>query len=123
MEVHRNKRKGKKEMLNQEKKVTIELVNENGEMTRENTKMSCPITDRFSDSDKLSLMIAKILHEELPMLKNNSLLYNLVLYSISEKMKTVQTVENVLSCIKEANAKTVEDVSFKNGEVCIKCSI
>ena len=110
-------------MLNQEKKVTIELVKENGNTVKENRKMSCPITSNFSNSDKLSLMISKILQEELPMIKNNSLLFNLVLYSISEKMKTVQTVENVLSCIKEANVKTVEDVSFKNGEVCIKCSI
>ena len=110
-------------MLNPEKKVTIELVKENGSTQRENTLMSCPIGNNFSDSDKLSLMISRILHEELPMLKDNSLLFNLVLYSVSEKLKTVQTVENVLSCIKETNAKTVEDVSFKNGEVCIKCSI
>ncbi len=110
-------------MLNQEKKVTIELVEETGKTIKETAAMSCPITNEYTNSDKLSLMIAKILHEELPMIKDNSLLYNLVLYSVSEKMKTVQTVENVLSCIKETNAKTVEDVSFKNGEVCIKCSI
>ncbi len=110
-------------MLNQDKKVTIELVKENDGAVKENAAITCPITSKFSDSDKLSLMISKILHEELPMLKDNSLLFNLVLYSISEKMKTVQTVENVLSYIKEANAKTVQDVSFRNGEVCIKCSI
>ena len=86
------------------------------------TTMTNPISDSYSDTDKISLMIAKILHEELPMLENNSLLKDLVMYSLLEKMKTVQSVENVLSYIKENNAKQVHDVSFKNGEVRIKCS-
>ncbi len=112
-------------MLNSEKKVRIEWINyTNNEQEQEKiSNMTNPITDNYTDTDKLSLMISKILHEEFPMIKNNSLLFDLVRYTILEKMKTVQTVENVLSYIKEANGKTVQDVSFKNGEVCIKCSI
>ena len=115
-------------MLNSEKKVTVEwLCNVKGSNAEKSevcgkTTMSNPITDSYSDTDKLSLMIAKILHEELPMLENNSLLKDLVMYSLLEKMKTVQSVENVLSYMKENNAKQVHDVSFKNGEVRIKCS-
>lgn len=114
-------------MLNSEKKVTIEWIcnlngNEKETKSCSQTGISNPITNNYSDTDKLSIMIAKILHEELPMLENNSLLHNLVMYTLLEKMKTVQTVENVLSYIKENNAKQVHDVSFKNGEVRIKCS-
>ena len=113
-------------MLNSEKKVTIEWIakrnNENETENCSKSTVSNPITDSYSDTDKLSLMIAKILHEELPMLEGNSLLKDLVMYSLLEKMKTVQSVENVLSYIKENNAKQVHDVSFKNGEVRIKCS-
>ncbi len=113
-------------MLNSEKKVTIEWIakrnNEQGTENCSKSTVSNPITDNYSDTDKLSIMIAKILHEELPMLENNSLLRDLVMYSLLEKMKTVQSVENVLSYIKENNAKQVHDVSFKNGEVRIKCS-
>ena len=38
-------------------------------------------------------------------------------------VKTVQTVENVLSYIKGKNVKEIRDVRFKNGEIYIKCSI
>lgn len=115
-------------MFKQEKKVTVELIKEAEE---KNTKrkniftsdgMSNPI-DNFSDTNNLSKMVTDILDKELPMFKHNSLLHDLVLYSIIEKMKTVQTVRNVLSYIKENHAKKVQDVCFRNGEVCIKCSI
>ena len=69
------------------------------------------------------MLVSRVLEEELPQLKNNSLLYDLVLYTLLEKMNTVQSVENVLSYIKGNNAREVKDVSFKNGEVRIKCSI
>lgn len=108
-------------MLKPERKVTVELM-EKDNTTPVMKSVSNPITGEFSDTDKLSLMIVKVIHEELPMIKDNSLLFDLVLYSILEKMKTVQSVENVLSYIKETNAKTVRDVSFENGEVHIKCS-
>lgn len=108
-------------MLKPERKVTVALM-EKGNPEFVEKSITNPITGEFSDTDKLSLMIVKIIHEELPMIKDNSLLFDLVLYSIAEKMKTVQSVENVLSYIKETNAKSVNDVSFKNGEVLIKCS-
>lgn len=114
-------------MLNAEKKITIEWIakknNKNEIEKHSSSTVSNPVTSDYSDTDKLSLMISKILHEELPMLENNSLLRDLVMYSLLEKMKTVQSVENVLSYIKDSKGKEVKDVSFKNGEVCIKCSI
>lgn len=113
-------------MLNSEKKVTIELIeNEmNNKMKEVLSNISNPINnDNYSDTDRLLMMISSIIEQEIPQLKNNSLLFDLVSYSILEKMKTVQSVENVLSYIKETNVKTVEDVSFVNGEVRIKCLI
>ena len=65
----------------------------------------------------------KILQEEIPQLKDNSLLYDLVLYTIIEKMNTVQTVGNVLSYIRKNHVKEVHDVSIENGEIRIKCSV
>ena len=103
-------------MLNSEKKVTIELINERNDKS---ANMSNPIKRKHSDKNKLSVMISQILSEEIPQLKNNSLLHDLVLYSLMEKMSTVQTFENVLSYIKESDAKSVQDVSFKNGEEAI----
>ena len=108
-------------MLNSEKKVTIEVMDQ-GKTRFVSENVSNPITGDISDTDKISLMIVKVIHEEFPMIKDNSLLFDLVLYSILEKVKTVQSVENVLSYIKETNAKKVRDVSFINGEVHIKCS-
>lgn len=113
-------------MLNSEKKVQIELIEEelNSKMKRVMSNMTAPTTcDDYSDTDRLLMMISSIIEQEIPQLKNNSLLFDLVSYSILEKMKTVQSVENVLSYMKETNVKTVEDVSFVNGEVRIKCLI
>ena len=107
-------------MLNSEKKVTIEWINEKND---KNANMSNPIKRNHADKNKLSIMVSQILSEEIPQLKNNSLLHDLVLYSLMEKMNTVQTVENVLSYIKDSEAKAIQDVSFKNGEIYIKCSI
>lgn len=112
-------------MYKNEKKVTVECVNDNslnrefGEFVK-NQYSSNPMK---GSNDSLSEMVKNVLDKELPMLKNNSLLHDLVLYSLQEKMKTVQTLENVLSYIKVNKAKQIEDVSFKNGEVRIKCSI
>ena len=105
-------------MLNSEKKVTIEWINQKND---KNTNMSNPIKRNHSNKNKLSIMVSQILSEEIPQLKNNSLLHDLVLYSLMEKMNTVQTIENVLSYIKESDAKSVQDVSFRNGEIRIKC--
>ena len=96
-------------MLNSEKKVTIEWINKKDE---NKTNMSNPLRSH-NDKNKLSIMVSQILSEEIPQLKNNSLLHDLVLYSLLEKMNTVQTIENVLSYIKESDAKTVQDVSFR----------
>lgn len=115
-------------MFNSEKKVTVEWIkdseekNTNKKSIFSSKNMSNPI-ESDSDTNNLSHMVTNVLDKELPMLKHNSLLHDLVLYSLMEKMKTVQTVENVLSYIKENHAKKVQDVCFKNGEVRIKCSI
>ena len=106
-------------MLSSEKKVTIEWINK---MDESKSNMSNPFKRNLNDKNKLSIMVSQILSEEIPQLKNNSLLHDLVLYSLLEKMNTVQTIENVLSYIKESDAKAVQDVSFRNGEIRIKCS-
>lgn len=111
-------------MFNSEKKVTVEWLEgiKDTETAKTSTCMSNPLTNH-SNTDNLSIMVKKVLEEEIPHLKNNSLLYDLVLYSLVEKMNTVQNVGNVLSYMKENNAKTVHDVSIKSGEIRIKCSV
>ena len=107
-------------MFKSGKKVTIEFMNENnGKLSN----VTNPISSSDTKVDKIASMVKTILEEELPMLKHNSLLYDLVLYSLLEKMNTVQNVENVLSYIKDNNVKEVRDVTFRKGEVCIKCSV
>ena len=102
-------------MQTTKKKITIECI--------ENGKAINPIFENYSQTDKIQIMVKKILQEKIPRLKDNSLLYNLVLYTLTEKMKTVQSVENVLSYIKDNKLKKVEDVLIKNGEIRIKCSV
>ena len=115
-------------MLNAEKKVTVEWINDNQEEDKDTNKLLCyrktsnPIYIAHN-TDNLSQMITNVLDKELPMLKNNSLLHDLVLYTLMEKMKTVKTVKNVLSYIKGNRVKKVQDVYFENGEVRIKCSV
>ncbi|MCD7779365.1 MAG: hypothetical protein LUH05_01680 [Candidatus Gastranaerophilales bacterium] len=108
-------------MFSEKRKVTVEWV-KNSEKLKE-TSMTNPLNKNYSDTEKLTDMIKTILDKELPMLKNNSLMHDLVFYSLLEKMKTVQTVENVLSYIKGNHGKEVQDVYFRNGEIRIKCSI
>jgi hypothetical protein len=114
-------------MLNENQKVTVKFVeNIDGNIKKEETisvNMTNPISQNGSNGNKISEMVTTVLDKELPMLKNNSLLHDLVLYTLMEKVKTVQTVENVLSYIKEKNAKEIDDVHFENGEICIKCSV
>lgn len=99
-------------MIIREQKITVET----------DTGMTNPLTET-NNADKIGDMVTKILDDELPMLKNNSLLHDLVLYTVLEKMNTVQNVKNVLSYIKDNRVKEVRDVYFRNGEVRIKCSI
>lgn len=106
-------------MSNSEKRITIELIDKNKSCE---SKMSNPINCSISKRDNIKQMVHKILEEEIPQLKDNTLLQDMVVYSLIEKMHTVQTIENVLSYIKGNNAKTVQDVSFKKGEIRIKCS-
>lgn len=108
-------------MFNSEKKVTLEWV-KSSEDNRFESYNSHVMSNPINNTDKLTQMVETILNKELPMLIDNSLLHDLVLYVVVRKLKTVQTVENVLSYIKENNLKQVHDISFKNGEVRIKCS-
>ena len=105
------------------KEIRIELSAPNGNDDKSVLNITNPIYNKSNETDKIKAMVTNILDKELAMLKNNTLLHGLVLQSVIEKVKTVQTVENVLSYIKEKNVKEIEDVQFKNGEVYIKCSM
>ncbi|MBQ9246799.1 hypothetical protein IJ182_11105 [bacterium] len=105
------------------KNVILEYLSKTGNSQSgisETINMTNPIKNSTAN---ISDMVQKILDKELPMLKDNSLIHDLVLYNLLEKVKTVQTVENVLSYIKGKNVKEIRDVRFKNGEIYIKCSI
>ena len=60
-------------MITKEKKVTVEL----------NSGMTNPVNSN-NDTEKIADMVTQILDNELPMLKNNSLLHDLVLYTVFE---------------------------------------
>ena len=107
-------------MLSKQKSVNIEWIGEKSENVSYQTN---PIRRRYVDTTDLSALIAKVIEDEIPRLKNNSLLFDLVMYTVLEDLKTVQSVENVLSYIKKSDAKQVQDVSFKNGEIFIQCLI
>ncbi len=65
-----------------------------------------------NNSEILSLMVSEILEKEFPKLKNNSLLHDLVLY----KVKTIQTEENVLSCMSEIESKETDKKGTNSGD-------
>lgn len=118
------KRKKDLVMLNENKKVKFEFVNTTKKTGKEVCmNMTNPRSCSIKDTEKLSYMVQTILEQELPMLKNNAFLHDLVLYTLLEKVKTVQTVKNVLSYIKESDTKQINDVRFQNGEIYIECSI
>ena len=73
--------------------------------------------------ENLSQMVNQIIEEEFPSLKSTEMLHDMVLYSLIERLNTIQTMENVLSYIKEAKIKKVDEILFKNGDINIKCSI
>ncbi len=104
-------------MLNLKRNVRIEYNTNQKDLT------SNPIEYNSSVTENLSNLISQIISEEFPMLKNSSMLHDMVLYSLVEKMNTIQTMENVLSYIKESKIKKVNEISFKNGDINIKCSI
>ncbi len=106
-------------MLTKQRKVTVELLDEKQQLKSD---MTNPIVENYKNN-KIAEMVRTILDKELPMYKHNSLLHDLVIYTVLEKMDTVQNVKNVLSYIKDNCVKEVRDVYFRNGEVRIKCSI
>ena len=72
-----------------------------------------PLNNKKSSSIlNLYEMIEEIIKAEFPSLKNTNLLTDLTLYSMIDKIQTVQTIENVLSCITHTD-KLVNE----NGEV------
>ena len=87
------------------------MVSENEKLNIEKYKFTEEIVS--NNSDELYKMVSEILDNEFPELKNNSLIHDLVLY----RVKTIQTLENVLSCIKEVDVK-----ESQNGEM-LTCSI
>ncbi len=97
----------------------VRLESENGLISF----ASNPIEENSTELKKLSDLIYKIINDEFPFFKNKDMLCNLVLYSLVQKVNTIQTMENVLSYIKEAKIKQINDISFKNGDINIKCSI
>ena len=90
---------------------------------RRKVPMSNPLEKNSSMEENLSQMVNQIIEEEFPSLKNTEMLYDMVLYSLLERLNTIQTMENVLSYIREANIKKVDEILFKNGDINIKCSI
>ena len=90
---------------------------------RRKVPMSNPLEANSLMEENLSQMVNQIIEEEFPSLKSTEMLHDMVLYSLIERLNTIQTMENVLSYIKEAKIKKVDEILFKNGDINIKCSI
>ena len=111
-------------MVNSHQRINIEWIN------RDSNKacVTNPVINQQSLNDKRYYeMLYEILSHELPMIKKNSSLkkeYGEDWLNHRDGLPGgSQYVEYVLSYIKEHDCKEVNDVSFKNGEVYIKCSI
>lgn len=100
-------------MLKNEK-IAIEMQKQGKECNRR--YISNPIC---CDNNDLSDMVKKVIAMEFPMLSNNYLLHEMVLYSLNSDIRTVQSIKNVLSYTKGA---TIKDILFQKGEVLVKCS-
>ncbi|MDD3238022.1 MAG: hypothetical protein PHV37_08010 [Candidatus Gastranaerophilales bacterium] len=75
------------------------------------------------NAGRMSDIIADVLKNEFSDKITNSEFYNLLLYVLTNKLCTLQSIKNVLSYKKKQNIKEIQDVSFNNGEVQLKCLI
>lgn len=75
------------------------------------------------NGQKLKEVATNILNEEFPGWIEHSNLYDLLIHVLTNRLCTMQSIKNVLSYKKELNIKQIQDVSFNNGEVQLKCLI
>ncbi len=96
------------------------------------TRPGAPYTDVIYYNQKLALeckgkafedISKRILKEEFPEWIENTEIYNLLVYVLTNRLCTMQSIKNVLSYKKEKNIGQIKDVYFNNGEVQLTCLI
>lgn len=76
-----------------------------------------------ANTSKLSNIINSVMKEDFPEIKEGSPYYDLLIYGLTKKLSTMQSIKNVLLYKKENNIKQIKDVCFKNREVQLTCLI
>lgn len=75
------------------------------------------------NGQKIARIATQILHDEFSEKIEDVAFYNLLIYVLTNKLCTMQSIKNVLSYKKDKNIKEIQDVSFNNGEVQLTCLI
>ncbi len=73
--------------------------------------------------DRISSIVNSVLENEFTSKIKENMYYDLIIYGLTNRLATMQSIKNVLSYKKENNIKEIKDISFNNGEVLLKCLI
>lgn len=72
---------------------------------------------------KIAKIVTTILENEFTDKIKDVAFYELLIYVLTNRLCTMQSIKNVLSYKKEKNIKQIKDVCFNNGEVQLTCLI
>ncbi len=75
------------------------------------------------NSGRMAKIVKDILKDEFSSKIEKSTLYELLIYVLTNRLCTMQSIKNVLSYKKERNILEIKEVKFKSGEVELKCLI
>ncbi len=75
------------------------------------------------NSGRMAKIVKDILKDEFSSKIEQTTLYDLLIYVLTNRLCTMQSIKNVLSYKKEQNIKEIKEVKFKSGEVELKCLI
>lgn len=75
------------------------------------------------NGSKIAELATTILKNEFSDRIKDVAFYELLIYVLTNRLCTMQSIKNVLSYKKEKNIKQIKDVCFNNGEVQLTCLI
>lgn len=75
------------------------------------------------NASKIVNIINSVMNEEFPEIRKSNPYYELLIYGLTNRLSTMQSIKNVLLYKKENNIKLIKDVCFKNREVQLTCLI
>lgn len=75
------------------------------------------------NANRIANIISSVMKEEFPEIKQDNPYYDLLMYGLTKRLSTMQSIKNVLLYKRENNIKQIKDVCFKNREVQLTCLI